>query len=328
MTTTVTHSQQFPQASQSLPLILISLENWGLIHMHGADAEKYLQGQVTADVSALQPNQHTLTAHCDPKGKMWSDLRLFHHLDGFSYIERNSVLESQLAELKKYAVFSKVTFEHKTDLKLLGVAGNEARQALEKLFTALPDSENQVIVDNDATLLHFALPNERFLIITNESNAQKITDELNATSVSDEQWLSLEIEAGYAVIDQPNSAQLLPQAANLQALPLGISFKKGCYTGQEMVSRAKFRGANKRAMYWLKGASSTIPAPADGIEWQLGDKWRRTGTVLAAVQLANGEINVQVIMNNDMEADSVFRVTANEESKLTIQTLPYSLEEK
>ncbi|EOY8497630.1 tRNA-modifying protein YgfZ [Providencia stuartii] len=328
MTTEVAHSKQFPLDSQSLPLILISLENWGLIHLHGLDAEKYLQGQVTADVSAMTPAQHTLTAHCDPKGKMWSDLRLFHHLDGFSYIERASVLDSQLAELKKYAVFSKVTFEHKQELKLLGVAGKGAREALATIFTTLPDAENQVTVDGVSTILHYALPNERFLIVTDQATAQKITDSLNAEVVNDEQWLSLEIEAGYAVIEQASSTQHLPQATNLQALPYGISFKKGCYTGQEMVARAKFRGANKRAMYWLKGTATSVPAVGEGVEWQLGDKWRRTGTVLAAVKLANGEVNIQIIMNNDMEADSVFRVTGDEQSHLTIQPLPYSLEEE
>ncbi|MEX6377509.1 MULTISPECIES: tRNA-modifying protein YgfZ [Providencia] len=328
MTTEVAHSQQFPLDSQSLPLILISLENWGLIHSHGLDAEKYLQGQVTADVAALTPSQHTLTAHCDPKGKMWSNLRLFHHLDGFSYIVRNSLIESQLAELKKYAVFSKVTFEQKNDLKLLGIAGEGAKEALARVFSTLPDAENQVVVDGDSTILHFALPKERFLVITGNDSAEKISNALNAPMVGDDQWLSLDIEAGYAIIDQANSAQHLPQATNLQALPFGISFKKGCYTGQEMVARAKFRGANKRAMYWLKGNSTSVPAIGEGVEWQLGDKWRRTGTVLAAVKLANGDVNIQVIMNDDMEADSVFRVIGDENSHLTIQPLPYSLEEE
>ncbi|HHR5880381.1 TPA: tRNA-modifying protein YgfZ [Providencia alcalifaciens] len=326
MTSHVDNAQQFPLNSQSLPLVLISLENWELIHLHGADAEKYLQGQVTADISTLE-HTHTLTAHCDPKGKMWSDLRLFHHLGGFSYIERRSVADAQLAELKKYAVFSKITFEKKPELKLLGVAGQGARDALASLFTSLPDSQNQVIAEGNSTLLHFDLPAERFLIITDEATAQNITDTLNAILVSDQQWLALEIAAGFAVIDQENSAQHLPQAANLQAIPHGISFKKGCYTGQEMVARAKFRGANKRAMYWLTGTGSSLPTIGDGVEWQLGENWRRTGTVLAAVRLGNGELSIQIIMNNDMEADSVFRVMGDEQSRLTIAPLPYSLEE-
>ncbi|HHR6078482.1 TPA: tRNA-modifying protein YgfZ [Providencia alcalifaciens] len=326
MTSHVDNAQQFPLDSQSLPLVLISLENWELIHLHGADAEKYLQGQVTADISTLE-HAHTLTAHCDPKGKMWSDLRLFHHLDGFSYIERRSVADAQLAELKKYAVFSKVTFEKKPELKLLGVAGQGAREALSSVFATLPDTQNQVVADGNSTLLHFDLPAERFLIITDEATAQNITETLNATQVSDQQWLALEIAAGFAVIDQENSAQHLPQAANLQAIPHGISFKKGCYTGQEMVARAKFRGANKRAMYWLTGTGSSLPTIGDGVEWQLGENWRRTGTVLAAVRLGNEELSIQIIMNNDMEADSVFRVMGDDQSRLTIAPLPYSLEE-
>lgn len=326
MTTHIDSTQQFPLESQSLPLVLISLENWELIHLHGLDAEKYLQGQVTADIATLTQS-HALTAHCDPKGKMWSDLRLFHHLDGYSYLLRRSVADSQLAELKKYAVFSKVTFEKKPELKLLGVAGKGAREALATLFTVLPDEQNQVVTDGSSTILHFALPTERFLVVTTEDIAQKMVQTLGATQVNDEQWLALDIEAGFAVIDQENSAQHLPQATNLQALPHGISFKKGCYTGQEMVARAKFRGANKRAMYTLKGTASSIPTIGEGIEWQLGDKWRRTGTVLAAIRLGNGEIYVQIIMNNDMEADSVFRVMGDEQSHLTIAPLPYSLEE-
>lgn len=320
-------TQQFPFESHSLPLVLISLENWELIHLHGLDAEKYLQGQVTADVATLTQS-HALTAHCDPKGKMWSDLRLFHHLEGFSYLLRSSIADTQLAELKKYAVFSKVTFEKKNELKLLGVAGKGARAALSAVFSILPDEQNQVVTDGDSTLLYFSLPTERFLVVTTEATAQTIVQTLGAPQVSDEQWLALDIEAGFAVIDQENSAQHLPQAANLQALPDGISFKKGCYTGQEMVARAKFRGANKRAMYLLKGTGSTPPNIGEGVEWQLGDKWRRTGTVLATVRLGDGKIYVQIIMNNDMEPDSVFRVMGDEQSHLTIVPLPYSLEEK
>ncbi|CDL16218.1 Folate-dependent protein for Fe/S cluster synthesis/repair in oxidative stress [Klebsiella pneumoniae IS46] len=70
-----------------------------------------------------------------------------------------------------------------------------------------------------------------------------------------QQWLALNIEAGLPVIDSANSGQFIPQATNLQALG-GISFKKGCYTGQEMVARAKFRGANKRALWTLSGTAS------------------------------------------------------------------------
>jgi folate-binding Fe-S cluster repair protein YgfZ len=57
----------------------------------------------------------------------------------------------------------------------------------------------------------------------------------------------------------------------------------------------------------------------------MGENWRRTGTVLAAVQLDDGRLLVQVVMNNDMEPDSVFRV--RDDAGLSIEPLPYSLEE-
>ncbi|MDC9605971.1 tRNA-modifying protein YgfZ [Xenorhabdus griffiniae] len=325
-------SAQDPSPSATLPLTLISLDDWGIVTAIGADAKKYLQGQITADLTSLNDNQHVLTAHCDAKGKMWSNLRLFQRGEGFAYIERRSLLETQLTELKKYAVFSKVTLAKDEANILLGVAGTGSREALTPLFPTLPDTESPVIQHEATTLLHFALPAERFLIVTDKTTAAKLTETLIAAcqpQLNDsQQWLALEIEAGFPVIDAASSAQFIPQATNLQAIENSICFKKGCYTGQEMVARAKYRGANKRAMYWLAGNATSLPAVGDDLEWQLGEKWRRTGSVLAAVKLVDGAIWVQVVMNNDMEAGSVFRIRDDESSTLTIQTLPYSLDEE
>ncbi|KEY59282.1 tRNA-modifying protein YgfZ [Serratia sp. DD3] len=318
-----------PCASIHLPLALISLEDWVLVQLSGPDTVKYLQGQVTADISKLAADQHVLCGHCDAKGKMWSNLRLFHRGEGFAYLERRSVLESQLAEIKKYAVFSKVTIAADDQAVLLGVAGSQARAALATIFATLPDAEHQVVQDGDTTLLHFALPAERFMLITTAEFANQITTQLSGQAELNDsrQWLLLDIEAGYPVIDAPNSGQLIPQATNLQALA-GISFSKGCYTGQEMVARAKFRGANKRAMYWLAGSGNAAPQAGDELELKLGDNWRRTGTVLAASHQADGALWVQVVMNNDLAADSELRVRGDAESQLSIKPLPYSLAEE
>lgn len=96
-----------PHTAINLPLTLVSLDEWSLITATGADSEKYLQGQLTTDITALPVTTHTLSAHCEAKGKMWSTLRFFHMQDGFAYILRKNVAQKQLTELKKYAVFSK-----------------------------------------------------------------------------------------------------------------------------------------------------------------------------------------------------------------------------
>ncbi|MRS14266.1 tRNA-modifying protein YgfZ [Enterobacteriaceae bacterium RIT691] len=316
-----------PAASARLPLTLMTLDDWALATITGKDSESYLQGQVTADVAQLTEHQHLLAAHCDAKGKMWSTLRVFREAEGFGWIERRSLRDAQLAELKKYAVFSKVTIAADDTRVLLGVAGFQARAALANLFTTLPDSDTQVVREDDSTLLWLEHPAERFLLIVSEETAHRITDALKseATLNNSQQWLALNIEAGMPVIDTVNSAQFIPQATNLQALG-GISFKKGCYTGQEMVARAKFRGANKRALWSLAGSASRIPEAGEDVEMQMGDNWRRTGTVLAAVMLDDGRVLVQIVMNNDMEPDSLFRVR-DDAGSLRIEPLPYSLEE-
>lgn len=320
-------SPRQPVASARLPLTLMTLDDWALATLVGVDSEKYLQGQVTADVSQLTEHQHLLAAHCDPKGKMWSNLRLLRRQDGFALIERRSLRDAQLTELKKYAVFSKVTIAADDELVLLGVAGFQARAALKNLFSELPDAEKQVTNDGATSLLWFEHPAERFLLVTDVATAERVTQALRGEAQlnNSQQWLSLDIEAGIPVIDAANSGQFIPQATNLQALG-GISFKKGCYTGQEMVARAKFRGANKRALWYLAGKASRVPEAGEDLELKMGDNWRRTGTVLAAVQLDDGRLLVQAVMNNDMEPDSVFRVR-EDVNTLSIEPLPYSLEE-
>lgn len=317
-----------PAASARLPLTLISLDEWALVSVQGADSVSYLQGQITLDVSSLDASHHLPAAHCDAKGKMWSNLRLFHRGEGYAYLVRRSLRDTQIAELKKYAVFSKVTIAADDDAVLLGVAGFQARAALTNLFDTLPDSETPVVQQGETTLLWFDQPAERFLLVTSLEQAQALQQKLaDDASLNDStQWLALNIEAGLPVIDSATSAQFIPQAANLQALN-AISFKKGCYTGQEMVARAKYRGANKRALWWLAGNASHLPAANDSLELQMGERWRRTGTVLAAVQLDDGVVWVQAVLNNDLEPGSVLRVEGDEGGQLTLQPLPYSLDE-
>ena len=317
-----------PAAASRLPLTLMSLDEWALVSVQGKDSTSYLQGQLTLDVAALDAAQHRPAAHCDAKGKMWSNLRLFHRGEGYAYIVRRNLREQQVTELKKYAVFAKVTIAADDDAVLLGVAGFQAHAALANVFTTLPDATTPVVQQDDTTLLWFAEPAERFLLVTTPAQAEALQQKLAGEAQLNDstQWLALDIAAGVPVIDSATTAQLIPQATNLQALD-AISFKKGCYTGQEMVARAKFRGANKRALYWLAGSASKVPDAASSLELQMGDKWRRTGTVLSGVQLDDGSVWVQAVLNNDLEPDSVLRIEGDESGKLTIQPLPYSLEE-
>ncbi|KYP97153.1 global regulator, partial [Sodalis-like endosymbiont of Proechinophthirus fluctus] len=199
-----------------------------------------------------------------------------------------------------------------------------AQVALSGLFASVPDAAHPVAHHQETTLLFFNLPTPRFLLITTPVVRDALQHQLEGQAQLNDsrQWLALDIEAGYPVIDSANGAQFIPQATNIQALD-GISFNKGCYVGQEMVARAKYRGANKRSLYWLAGKSYHLPAAGDDLELKIGDNWRRTGTVLAACQLEDSSVWIQAVLNNDLEPDSMLRVRGDDAGVLAICPLPY-----
>ena len=84
-----------------------------------------------------------------------------------------------------------------------------------------------------------------------------------------------DIQAGLPSLSAETQNEFIPQALNLQAIEQAISFTKGCYIGQETVARAKYRGANKRAMYVLSGETTVTPKIGSEIEMQLETAWRK-----------------------------------------------------
>ncbi len=287
------------QITKLQPDFCVLLNQYRLIEITGADAEKYLQGQLTADVTKLAIGEHTLTSHCDPKGKMSALFRLYRaQAEQFFAIIRCELLPEALVQLKKYAVFSKVTFTE-LDTPLFGVANATALANL---------SEN-------ATALVLSCAQKRAIV----------WGETLTTHGESALWDLADIQDGLPILAKANQFELIPQAANLQAVENAISFTKGCYIGQETVARAKYRGANKRAMFILVGNSEQAECPEAGqaLEMQLGENWRASGTVLAAVHYQQ-QLWVQIVLNKEIEADTLFRFN---DTLLKICELPYALEE-
>ncbi|QIQ21559.1 tRNA-modifying protein YgfZ [Zophobihabitans entericus] len=306
--------------SKDLPFSVVTLNDWQLIKVSGADAAKYLQGQITINTSKLTPENFSFAVHCDAKGKVWSNWLLFQNGSDFFYIERKNVAEKQLTELKKYAVFSKVTIEQENQCGLLGFAGKESREKLSAYFPQLPTAEQTVVEKEGITLICLPKPTERFIIIADSGKLAQIKQDLaaqGAATADSNQWLLLDIEADYPIVDLPNTNEFLPQALSLQLVD-AIHFDKGCYLGQEMIARAQYRGINKRALFKLTGSSTSLPVVGESLEMQLGENWRDSGTVLASLALTDKQIIVQAVLNNDVEEATVFRVKNNPDSLLHV----------
>lgn len=302
------------------PLSIIALENMALITVTGDDTVSYLQGQLTCDLACLEKTDLTLAAHCETKGKVFSIIRLFYHQNGMAYIQPKSVVEKQLIQMRKYAVFSNVTFEQ-SELVLIGIAGAKADNAVQSRFIC----DGNVRATQTGTAVK--IDTNRWLLAVSPAEADSIISELGNRAVLSDQslWDLYEIRAGIPCIEETTSVEFIPQSLNLQALN-AISFKKGCYAGQETVARAKYRGINKRGTYLLKGEAQITLKAGDLVDRSVGANWRSGGVILSSYQFDDGKTLALVVLPNNLDSDTQFRLPETDKywQKLS---LPYEIEE-
>ncbi|CAG9295912.1 tRNA-modifying protein YgfZ [Celerinatantimonas diazotrophica] len=297
------------------------LTDWSLTRISGADRQTYLQGQLTADIQGLPHGAQTLSGHCDPKGKLWSILRLINAGEWIWMLQPTSAETVQLPELKKYSVFSKVNIEPEAQFCVVAVIGKQAKGFIEQHFGAAIAAQGGLL-ENGYCLSYVGQP-MRYLLIISTEQAQQLS--INEGSLN-KLWQGLDIAAGLPSLSERTSQEFIPQALNLHLLN-AISFTKGCYTGQEIVARAKYRGTNKRATMRFVGQSSQEIENGCDLEMSLNGNWRRCGTVINSYRQDDGYTEVLAVVRKDSEADQSYRLEGQPQSHLTLAHLPYSLDE-
>ncbi len=228
----------------------------GYIELSGPDSRKFLQGQVTCDMTTLSQDQVIYGAQCTPKGRI---IFLFKascdEQDNIILETHSSIVETAIASLKKYAVF------FKTEIKQ----------------------------------------------IDGHSEALEITD-------------LQRLRNGSADVTADTTDMFIPQMLNLDAQGY-ISFKKGCYTGQEIVARAHYRGAVKRRMHHLQLTASTLPTPGAEI---LNPAGKTIGNIVSAAVAEEQTIEVLAVLA-DKSSDSTEITVAGQSYHVSHLPLPYDI---
>ncbi|GAA5142325.1 tRNA-modifying protein YgfZ [Thalassotalea piscium] len=302
---------------------LIKLDNVSAISLVGEEQVKYLQGQVTCDVNKLNDTSLIHGAHCSAKGKVFSCFRLIEKDQQLLLIQPKETIEASLVALKKFGVFAKVEISKVDHLDFYALVANNAAEILSKHFKAIPDSDTPVIHQNTTTIVYLAGETSRYLLIDKQENLAPLLTSLSLPTVNNNVWTYHEIAEGFPSLSSKHIDQYVPQMLNMQAIN-GISFTKGCYLGQETVARMQYLGKNKRAMFSLKGESTQSLVVGDIIEMQLGENWRKAGEVIAFYQEENS-VCIQAVLASDIDPQTKFRVKGQEQSSLTLMSLPYSL---
>jgi folate-binding protein YgfZ len=298
-----------------------TLSHEGVLAVRGADAGKFLQGQLTCNINYLSDNLSSLGARCTQKGRMQSSFRILLESDGVLLAMATELLEPQLADLKKYAVFSKskLTDESAAWVRF-GLDHGDV--ALSSLGLELP-ADTDSVVRNDGLIAIRVSPQRAELWVAADQ-AASIKDKLSALLTEGElnQWLLGQIRAGIGQVMPSTRELFIPQMLNLQAVG-GVSFKKGCYTGQEIVARMQYLGKLKRRLYRLQLEGSELPEP--GTQLFAPTHNSSIGEVVIA---ARGEQNIELLAVLQAEAaeSGDIHLAALEGPALHLLDLPYTLD--
>ena len=293
------------------------LSHEGILAVRGSDAGKFLQGQLTCNINYLSQEHASLGARCMVKGRMQSSFRIVPEGNGYLLAMASELLDAQLADLKKYAVFSKATLSDESAAwARFGLQGGEA--ALQALGLTPP-------VEAGATVRHegliaIAVSAGRVELWVPAEQAAHVGAALAASlpegSLND--WLLGQIRAGIGQVMGPTRELFIPQMINLQAVD-GVSFKKGCYTGQEIVARMQYLGKLKRRLYRLALSEGETPAPGSEIFSPV-----HASSVGEVVIAARGEL-LAVLTTDAVENDDL-HLGSLEGPRLNLLSLPYELD--
>ena len=233
---------------------LFAIEHKHVLSIAGPDASKFMQGQFTCNLKQINGQQYSRGAVCSAKGRMVANFDLGQFSDDFLMSTQRSLAPVVLAHLKKYMVFFKCKMQQEDYLQV-GLKGPDAHSLLQRQFglddTQLTDDFSQFSFEHGIIIkLPFGAGFEIWL------QTQHAADNLNiltseCTLSTDQHWQTNLIQAGLGQLDDTLSESLIPQMINLGQTG-GISFNKGCYTGQEIVARMQYLGKLKRHGYILK----------------------------------------------------------------------------
>ncbi|GGJ82272.1 CAF17-like 4Fe-4S cluster assembly/insertion protein YgfZ [Pseudomonas matsuisoli] len=301
------------------PPFFTHLNHERVLAIRGPDAKKFLQGQLTCNLDYLEDGDASLGARCTPKGRMVSSFRILKDDDGYLLAMAADLFEPQLTDLKKYAVFSKVALSDESESwHRLGVVGTNEMFAA---FAPDLDARNGA-TSRDDNQIRVNLGCNRLEIWSRLPGASAIGAIEGIKEAPLNSWLLAQVRAGEGQVFGETREMFIPQMINLQAVG-GVSFKKGCYTGQEIVARMQYLGRLKRRLYRLALESTEVPQPGVALFSPVHNS--SVGEVVLAARSETGT-ELLAVLQEDAATDSRIHLDDSTGPALKLLELPYVLD--
>jgi folate-binding protein YgfZ len=280
---------------------ITDLSHLGLLKITGKDAKKFLQGQLTCNLEEVTPTQARLGAHCNPQGRIISLFQLFLHQENYYLQMPRNMLPIAQAALKKYAVFFKVELSDASEeLMRLGYCGQQ-------IETPRPEKEFEAIESTDVLTIKFPGTPSRYELL-GSPDLLKSRFSITPGNV----WQYLNIANGIPSIYPETSEKFLPHEINLPNLN-GVSFNKGCYTGQEIIARMQYRGKLKTRLFRAKAEKPPLLERGGNIY----SEQKISGTIVDYCQLEYNNYELLLITSEE-NANRILSLDEEQQVKLEI----------
>ncbi|MFL0799093.1 MAG: folate-binding protein [Agarilytica sp.] len=298
------------------------LADYRLISVVGPDARKFLQGQCTCDFQNMGDNTFLTGAHCSPKGRMISSfVAAPQGTNTIALRLHESIAEIALSALQKYAVFSKVELTLLDEYVGFALLNTDNLSAFNTSLKII--NPGQTSYQSQTLILQHSSDNMEIW-----STKESALAHLNAFASVDIQnnsnsWRLKNIQSGIGEVQLPLTEKLLPQEMNFQEIG-AVSFKKGCYTGQEIIARLHYKGQLKKHM--ARGCiKSEQKIETNQLIYTENTNEKPKGTVLNVAHSGENTYEFLALCDDKIIDDNSCYIENNATTKIQWLTLPYAI---
>lgn len=308
-------------STQPLPppgaTFVADLSHNALLAVSGDDAGAFLHGQFTNDVEALRPGEAQWTSWLTAKGRMLASFLLVRRAQDYLLMLPAEIAEPVAKRLRMFVLRSKVKIEDASSAYARsGVAGSDAASKVAARWGSSPppmrsvEHEGAIVIGLDA---------DRFVVLAPADQAGL----RDVAAAPPEAWEAAAIRAGIPTIVAATQEAFIPQMVNFELLG-GVSFKKGCYPGQEIVARTHYRGGLKRRMALVHIDTPDAPKPGEALySASFGDQ--AAGQVANAAPAAGGGFDALVVAQMESLERDDLRWKSPDGLPARVGRLPYEV---
>jgi len=299
-----------------------------LILVNGADAGDFLQNQLSNDIGFIDESHSQLSSYSTPKGRMLGIFRVVQISNGYILITTRAMVLPLLETLYKYIVQAQVTLADASDYFARIALQTDRTEVIEHpLLAAQPGA----VLQNDSVISLQLDPlggQRRYLVMCLSADEtielwSGFAKQLQVAGFSS--WRLAEIKAGMPAIYPQTAEQFVLQMANLGILD-AVSFKKGCYPGQEIVARMEYLGKLKRRMFLARLETDSLPLPGDELVTRSKTEIDGSGKVVDAEFDQDGVCHCLYIAQISKADAGNLQLLKQPQTTIQNVALPYSLD--